>query len=293
LLRLTLQKLAVFILFSPALGLCAGSAPPVGEIYSVETNPGATEAYDRYALTYFGIYTGPPVAHPTRGGTIDTSSLEYDGNQPQNLSNQIKFDFFLSPAIFVGPVLNFQLNPMAGQAFSMLDSGFRVGTNQLFHSGPWTLSGDFRVTFGMRPQYRDQDEILDLQSLQILTYDVPHSKLTLGVMGFHYYQIYGNGIATRDPQDPRDPRDLNLYFAPNLKYQFSLPVAAVASYDFYFYHLTGASWGSWGQDPSDLAMGVSWDITPNINVTPEVLIYPGKLGFDTMSSLVYLSASFL
>jgi hypothetical protein len=234
----------ILLLVSPTLARGASSASPVGEIYSVETGTRSSDSYNRFALSYFGIYTGPPLAHPTRGGTIDTSSLEYDEGQPQNLASQIKLDFFLSPAVFVGPVLSFQLNPVTGQAFTLLDSGFRVGSNQWIHSGPWNLAGDFRLTFGMKPQCLEQNELLDLQSFQMLTYEVPHTKLTLGVMGFHYYQIYGAGIPTRDPQDPRDPRDLNLDFAPNLRYQFSQPVAAVVSYDFFFYHLTGASWSS-------------------------------------------------
>jgi hypothetical protein len=38
---------------------------------------------------------------------------------------------------------------------------------------------------------------------------------------------------------------------------------------------------------------VNWDISPGVSVTPEVLIYPSKLGFDTVSTVVYLSANLL
>ncbi len=246
-----------------------------------------------YELNYFGIYAGGPLSSPTSKGTVSTSTLDYDEYSPQYLFNQVRYDYYLSEDVIVGAVLNFQLTPSDHQTFMFLDSGLRIGHNRIFQIGNLKLLGDFRVMAPLKPSYRALDEKLDLQSLQVLVYDVPKTKLTIGILGFHYFQVYGSGAPIGDSHDPQAPRDLNLYFAPNLNYQFTQSFAGTLHYEIYPYHTAGASWDTFGTDPSDFAVGVNWNITPDISINPQIVLYPSRLNFDTMSSRVQLSAKIL
>jgi hypothetical protein len=257
---------------------------------SVATTQASTPS--RLSFSYYGVYQGPALSHPVNGGSIDSSTAEYaDGEQ--NLANQFKLDISLSDNVFIGPVLNFQLDPFMGQGFYPLDSGVRIGHRQILHSDELNLMADFRVMAPLKPSYTKNDEVIDLQSLQVFTYKVPKTKLTLGVLGFHQFQAYGSGIPTRNPLDSRDPKDFNLYFAPNMSYQFTPALAAVLYYEMYPWHKVGAKWNDWSNDPSDIAPGISWDITADVNFTPQLLIYPGNLRWSTLGTVAYLSAKFL
>lgn len=266
-----------------------------------EENIGETNAavaapswHDRVALSYFGVYAGPALSRPGDGGTINTTTLDYDDTSPQNLYSQFKLDYNLTPNVFIGPVVNFYLIPVPNQDhFQMSDSGLRIGHKQILHTDNLNLMADFRVMAPLRPSYRARDERLDLQSLEVFTYTLPKTKWTLGVVGFHYFQVYGGGAPTRDPLDPKDPRDLNMYFAPNVSYQFTKTVAATLYYELYPYHVLNGSWLSYSADPADIAPGINWDITPTLSINPQVLIYPSRLSWNTLSPLLYVSAKIL
>ena len=249
--------------------------------------------YQRLYFSYFGMYQGPSVANPGGRGSIDTSTLTYEEGQ-QNLQSQFKLDYYLSPHLFVGPVLNFQINPIAANSnFFMLDSGIRIGHTRIMHTANVNLLADFRITGPMKPENRRNDEIVDLQSLQVLTYKVPKTKLTLGIVGFHTLQLYGEARPVKSLDDLSAAKDWNLFFGPYVSYELSSTVSAVVSYDLHPYHRVGAKWDTWTSDPSDLSPGISWDITGDINLQTQFLIYPSQLRWDTVGTAAYLTVQFI
>ena len=64
-------------------------------------------------------------------------------------------------------------------------------------------------------------------------------------------------------------------------------------YELYPWHKVGASWANWGSYPSDIAPGLSWDITPEVSLTPQLVFYPSRLNLNTISTIVYLSAKLI
>ena len=62
---------------------------------------------------------------------------------------------------------------------------------------------------------------------------------------------------------------------------------------FHPYHLQGARWDTFGVDPSDVAVGINWDVTSDISVNPLLTMYPSKLSFNKINAVVYLSAKIL
>jgi hypothetical protein len=193
-------------------------------------------------------------------------------------------------------VVNFYFNPISGTGqtlFNMSDSGVRIGDKQIYHSEHLNFMADLRVMAPLRPSYRANDEQVDIQSLQVLSWDVPKTKWNLGVLGFHYYQLYGSGVPIKNPMMANAPRDLTMYIAPNATYQFAKTVGATLFVEFYPYHVLNRSWFEFASDPMDIAPGISWDITPTINVNPQLLMYPARFSFNTLSPLVYITAKIL
>jgi hypothetical protein len=275
--------------FSTAAWADVEPSATANQTTATESAPAQTPTW---ALSYWAVYSGPAISHPLSGGTINTSSLYYDSTSPQNLYNQFKLDYSLNDDIFVGPVVNFYFNPISGtgqQLFNMSDSGVRIGHRHIIHTDHANLMADLRIMAPLRPSYQANDELIDLQSLQVFTWDVPHTKWTLGVLGFHYYQQYGSGIPIKNPNLPGAARDLTMYVAPNATYQFAKTVGAVLFVEFYPYHVYNRSWLEFASDPMDIAPGISWDITPSLNITPELLMYPARFSFDTLSPLVYIT----
>jgi len=255
-------------------------------IKQTETVIAPTE-FQRIYFSYFGMYQGPGVANPGGRGAIDSSSLTYE-NGEQNLQSQFKLDYFLTPQIFVGAVLNFQLNPLGGVPAQMLDSGFRIGHQRLVHTDNFNLMADVRLTGPMKPDNIRNNELVDFQSLQVLTYNIPKTNFTLGMVGFHTLQIYGSSLRVLSSNDPGAAKDWNLFFGPYASYHLSQSLSALVSYDLHPYHRVGANWDTWAADPTDIAPGISWDITGDINFQTQILMYPSKFGWNTMGTMAYL-----
>ncbi len=274
-------------------GVTSVFAEDASESAQTTTTVPAPSEQGPVSFSYFGTYVGPQMIQPLNKGSVNTTTLEYDEESPVYLNNQFKLDINLTSNLFVGPVVNFDMVPVAGKAFRALDSGIRIGHRNLIGRDDLSLMADLRVMVPLKKANRDNDEVVNLQSLQILTYKVPHTKLSLGFLGFHYYQIYGSNVPTRDPSSADDPKDLTLYLAPNIAYQFTETLAGVVYAEFYPYHLVGADASTFVHDPMDISPGVSWDVTPNFNVSPQLLLYPSRLAMDTVGTIVYLSATFL
>ena len=175
----------------------------------------------------------------------------------------------------------------------MLDSGVRVGRKHLIHTENLDFFVDFRVMAPMQPSHRKNDEVVQLQTLQNLTYTVPKTKWTLGLLMFHEALAYGSARPYHDPKALDAPNDFALYFSPNVEYQMTHSLAAVMYYEMYPVHHPGASFWTWTCTPADISPGLSWDITPSVNFSPQLLFYPSKLNANNMGTIAYLSAKFL
>ncbi len=282
-LGLRLTTITIFVL---ACLLSSASLFAAEAIKQTETVNVPVE-YQKIYFSYFGMYQGPSLSNPGGRGAIDSSSLTYE-NGEQNLQNQFKLDYFLSPNVFVGAVLNFQINPLGGTPIHMLDSGVRIGHQRIIHTDSLNLMADFRVTGPLKPENRRRNELVDFQSLQVLNYNIPKTKFSLGVVGFHTLQLYGSNLPILPSNDLGAAKDWNLYLGPYASYHLSNSFAAIVAYDVHPYHRVGANWDTWVSDPSDIAPGISWDITGDINFQFQVVMYPSQLRWDTLGTMAYV-----
>jgi hypothetical protein len=280
------------VVLAPSETVASAESGAEGRIEPEISTIGEAGQPSKWGLSYFGVYSTPALASFTRSGTINTNTAQYDSSAPQNLFNQFKLDYFLSPTLFVGPIVNFQIITEHGGDLLGQDSGARIGTKQLFHTDTMNYSADLRLYAPWKPSTRKAGELMSAQTVQNFTWDVPKSKFTLGVLQVHQYYQY-NGTALRDPLDSNTMDDVTLYFAPNVSYKLSKSFAATLWFEFYPHHILGAGIFDWSEYPTDIAPGVSWDLTENINISPQVLIYPGHPFIDTLSGIIYLSAKIL
>jgi hypothetical protein len=286
----SLQRCRTALLVSVVLSfsrLAFAESPDPLKAFSPPKDP----ATPPLTLPYYGIYAWPSLAAPSSRGTINTSTLIYDETSAQTLTNQFKMDVNFDANWFAGAVVNFQIAPFDSTASYMLDSGVRFGNRHVLHDDQWNLSLDLRAMAPLRPQYTSRGEVIQLQSLQTLTYTVPHSKWTFTFYGYHTFQVWDGEHINEDPST--NPKDFNLYFAEVLNYALSDKLSLTCYFEFYPYHRVGADWSSWTMDPMDISPGVTWSPTRAISISPQLLIYPTRFATDTIGTVVYLSAKLI
>ena len=252
----------------------------------------------KFSLSYWGMYSGPPAVNPLQAGTLSaaTGNLQYDPSSPQNLYNQLKLDYHLSQNVFIGPVLNFKYIPVYGKGAHMEDSGVRIGNSQLIHTDHLNLFADARIYAPTDPHTQSNGEIVSFVSLQFLTYEIPATKWTLGLLSFDTYGVYGSNIPVGMGTGGY-PEDAMVYLGPNISYQLTPSLALTTFVEFYMNHApnSGLAFNNLPATyaPMDIAPGVSWDITKQINISPQLVFYPEYPTLSSIGTVVYLSAKVL
>jgi hypothetical protein len=259
------------------------------------TTAAPTTAPPRWGLSYLGIYAGPALTKPFGEGQINTNTAYYDGNAPQNLYNQIKLDYYLDNdgGFFIGPVANFEIVTSQGIQFLGQDSGFRIGHKKIIHTDSFNFSADLRFYGALKPSTAAQGEFFSPVFVHNMNWDIPHTKFSVGLLGIQTYYMFKGNSPIQDPLNPNDPVDLQLYFGPNVTYHVSDSFGVAVWAEFYPYHLLGDAWNRIEFYPTDIAPGITWDITPDVNLSPQILVYPGNLTWDGLGSIIYLSAKFM
>ena len=224
-----------------ALAEDPSNAAPAG----TSTTSASRNSKSPFELTYWGDYSGPALSAPLKAGSINSTTLNYDDGSPQNLANQLKATYSLSPDIFVGLVGNFLASPFQGAAFVPYDSGVRIGDRHILHTDNFNFAEDLRVMAPIRPSYVAAGERINFRRSSLRTGRSPR-RFSIGYIGFYTYQAYG-----ANPRDPTKARkDFNLYVAPTFTYQVTRsPWQVVLYYEFYPWHKLGADGGSWNADP--------------------------------------------
>jgi hypothetical protein len=245
----------------------------------------------RLSFSYFGIYTGPSLNQPVNAGGVNSNTGVFDPTSLQNLQAQFRLDYSITPDIFAGPIIYVTLVPFNSRFFNMYDSGVRIGHKQIIHTDTFNFSEDVRALVALEDSHRFYDEKLQLATLQLINWQVS-KEITLGFIGYHQVFIYGNNTPAFSMTDPNAPLDIQMYVAPTFTYQFTKTLAATLYVEFYPVHIVGAKWNDWTTYPMDIAPGISWDVTPDINISPQVLFYPSHLTASSIGSIIYTYVKF-
>ncbi|MCM2276869.1 MAG: hypothetical protein NDJ89_02185 [Oligoflexia bacterium] len=254
--------LATSLIASAALAETAPAAPTT----TANAQAVAPTFMEKISVSYVGILAGPSVAHPL-------SSLQPDENgamseeSPVTLISSVSAGYKITDSIRIGPMVNFDYIPVRGQQMILRDSGIRANLGTLFKAGNFDLSGDVRgyapTDFTEAGQARHL--LGALRSTQIANYKLGESRFTLGVAAFETFYAYTDQAA-----DAR--RKLRVYFAPSIAYEITPAISASLMWEQDRHYVLTRGWGN--RSPADIALGFSFDVTPTVNLTPSVTIYP-------------------
>jgi hypothetical protein len=214
---------------------------------------------------YFGILYGPSVRDPSsyqpraEGGA--------DTNKPVIVKNFLNLGYNITNEVAVTGSAYWLWQPVMKQQMQLQDPFVRVSHNSIWSTEQFNLYGDLRFHFPVTTVSRENQLHFGVQSVQVLTYAVPGSRLTLGTYGSVRVNSFGGqGYG----------KDLELYIAPNVAYQVAPTVALTVLYEMQSSHYYGDSSFPLVNDGSDLEPGISWDISPSLMLNPYLHVPVGK-----------------
>jgi hypothetical protein len=214
---------------------------------------------DRLSLQYFGLLYGPSVRNPSSYQPDVTSGRE-DRSRPLILKNSLGLAYEVSDQVSVTPTLCWIWQPVLRHETTIEDPFLKVAHSSLFSYGNLNLYADARIHFPVSRLSKENQQMWGAQSVQVLTYEVENSRLTLGLYGAERYNLIR--------QQSGQGNDLELYVAPNLSYQVHPRVALTLIYEIRNSHTFGERAFLLQNDAMDIEPGVSWDVTPHLMVNP-------------------------
>lgn len=232
---------------------------------NVYTDAEGASILNKINANYFGILYGPSIKAPSSyqprtDGTADT-------DKPVIVKNFLNLGYNITNEVAVTGSAFWLWQPVMKQQMQLQDPFVRVSHNSIWSTDQFNLYGDLRFHFPVTTVSRENQLHFGVQSVQVLTYAVPGSRVTLGTYGSVRVNSFGGqGYG----------RDLELYIAPNVAYQVSPTVALTVLYELQNGHYFGDPALPIVHDGSDLEPGVSWDISPNLMVNPYLHIPIGK-----------------
>jgi hypothetical protein len=228
----------------------------------------------RVNMNYFGILYGPSIRNPK--GYQPSNTGNPDSEKPVIVKNFLNVGYGLSDTIGVTASAYWIWQPVMGQQMTLQDPFLRVSHNSIYHDDLWNLYGDVRVHLPVTDVSRINDMNFGVQSVQVLSYRVPRSRLTVGSYGSVRVNSFGGkGYGN----------DMELYVAPNAFYQITPTVSLTCLYEIQTSHTFGNKAFAFNEDGMDLEPGVSWDVTPNLMVNPYLHLPIGS-GFTLASTSV-------
>ena len=218
---------------------------------------------DRFGLNYFFIFYGPSVGRPSIYQPLSDGAPDMD--RPILFKNFATLSYTLSRDVAVSGTAFWYYQPVLGQNISMRDPYLRISHDHLFQSGPLNLYADLRVHFGVSGFSRNNDQLTGIQTFQILSFDVPNTRLQLSTLASARLNIYGSqGFGP----------DVELYLGPGISYQATENFELTLLYEMGMSHFYGDPSERFYSDGTALEPGFRWQITPNFMLNPYVNLYP-------------------
>ena len=246
---------------------------------------------DTFAVNYYGIYRGASLMDPRNSlqPRVDGSA---DSNNPQSLESTVFAGYKFNNDWNGGILGHFNYFPVGnpvgnGQDIQMLDPSLAVSIANLFERGHFKVSSRLTAQLPVSSQdvLRPNHLLTALTTYLFMNYEVPHSKVTLGIAG--YLRGY---IPDANALD--SVRTYRIYVAPNVNYQITQSVAATLWIDLLqlnrsrgTHFISGVS-----NDPIDIEPGINWDISKNFSINPVINIYPAHPTLASTSFQAFIVA---
>ncbi len=218
---------------------------------------------DQLSLEYSNTFTGSSLANPISNQNYSDEAEDHQGSL--ELENAILTGYKFNSDVTLGAVTKWNAQSAAsnGQAFELKDPYLRLSHGKLYSARNFNLAADLRLSAPVSEQSRNNGLMTSLASEQILTYEIPESRFTLGLTTF----IQGNFHREEAHQDGDL---LELHFSPGVEYKISDSVFANVVFETTKTQPRFADLTAQQQEGSLIEMGVAWDILKNLRFNPNL-----------------------
>ncbi len=208
-------------------------------------------------LRYLGVFFGPSLS--------EWSAFQSDGVTPVTLRNFLTWNLRLDDGWRLGVTGSWSWRPVLGQALALRDPFIKLAKPNLLRIGPVSLYSDLRVHLPVTLPSRNRDLWWALQSFSSLDWTTSWGNMGLYASARHnQYGALGEGD------------EWEFYLAPNFELRLS-PRFAIG---------TLFEWGGGVPFRRDTAIlfsdglslqpGLSWDISPDLNLSPFLRLPLGR-----------------
>jgi hypothetical protein len=220
-----------------------------------------------WRASFLSIFHGPPV-----GKLQDTWQPTPQGERslmPVLFRNYASVNWTPDQNLELGVTQYFVAVPVLGTQFAYRDPYLRLGVRDLL---PQTVraswAADLRLHVPVSSVSRGRDMVAGLQTYHNLSTPLDSARrLSAGVVASGRVNFYGSqGLGS----------DLELYVGPTVGWQASQKLGFSLTYDWGASHWLGEPAGELISDGTDIQPAVSWDVTPELNVSPFLNLYTGK-----------------
>jgi hypothetical protein len=301
---LYMKKLTAFIgTLAVAGSLFTGTAQADTSTTSVAA--AAPSVLDKFVLSYWAAYSGPSVGAPS-AFTNDSNSHGTVGGpaggagaEVQFLDSTVTLGYKITDKLILAGNYRFILRPSdlggptdgtsgaSSFAYRNKDPWINLIAPKLVHTNGLNIWADIRFYV---PAISSAIEYGALRMTQISTYDVPKTRISLGLYTFERANLLTDSGASGNLEN------LDFDVSPFASYQMTSTLAATVWSDVvqatYANLGSGTGLGSlptgWDNQSVDLSVGVGWDVTPKINLNPQFTFFPGyaSLNYTTIGMII-------
>jgi hypothetical protein len=227
------------------------------------TNSATTASLtDKLLLNYSGAFSGPAI------GNFSLFQPDPFGQDDGHIriDNTLAAGYRISPTMSASGAFVFR-DGAGGDGASLLNPFLRLNNASIFNRGGFNFGGDVRAFLPVSQAAVNSKLITAVRTNQTISWEVPGTRLTIGSYSFVQGNFFYDNAAGQN--------DMSLYLGPNIAYQITPKLAFTMIYEMSATHARGTGWTAFNAGIPDLEPGLSWDITPNVNFSPYINIFPG------------------
>ncbi len=241
----------------------AGAAPAPTSTTNVKT-VAPTRFFDKVTASVAATLNGPSVASVTGNsakGNRTSKTVDAQGNATRDIFSDttVRIGYQLTDAVNVSANSQFNYTPVKGGLVQFLDPYVRIAHSRLL-TGPVTLAGDFRFYIPVSNGAIASNRIFGIRNTLSASYTVPGTRFTLGTDTILRGRFYAAGTG--------ESESLLAYLSPNATYQITPTLAATLFAEFAATSQAKTGLLDMANGGSAVGPGISWDITPSVNVNP-------------------------
>ena len=251
---------------------------------ATSTTTEAPKLIDKVTASFYGSFMGPSLGDPNAlQPKVDGSR----GTTKQRMDSSLMAGYKLTPQVKVTGSYNFFYYPVMGHDIVMKDPHISVSHNKLYDKNGLNLTADLRTYLPFTTASSTTNDMkIGVRSTQLLTWEIPNSRWTVGTWTYVKSNVLGSGHTVVEDLPP----DWILYYAAHSEFKIKPNLQATWYWEADHAHALG---GGWDNEDSDMGIGVNWDVTSKISLNPYVQIYPGHLRMNSSQFGMIISAAFL